>query len=86
MLRQELERVRPQLVPLQWKDGDNLIRILSISHRVLTEKERGTCIASVTLLIQEISDLRRSIRQCNRSIDNLQKRCASSLAMSIQKV
>lgn len=79
MLRQELERVRPQMVPRRWKDGESVRRILSISHRALTEKERAVCIASVMILLQEISDLRRSIRQCNRSISNLQRRCRSTV-------
>ena len=79
MLRQELERVRPRMVPLHWKHEENLLHILSISHRALTEEERGVCIASVMLLIEQITDLRRAIRQCNRAIDNLQKQCRSTV-------
>ena len=56
-----------------------MLQILSISHRALTDEERGVCIASVMLLIEQITDLRRTIRQCNRSIDNLQKQCRSTV-------
>ena len=79
MLRQELERVRPRMIPLRWKHVENMLQILSISHRALTDEERGVCIASVMLLIEQITDLRRTIRQCNRSIDNLQKQCRSTV-------
>ena len=78
MVRQELERVRPRMVPLRWKH-ERMLQILSISHRALTDEERGVCIASVMLIIEQITDLRRTIRQCNRSIDNLQRQCRSTV-------
>ena len=74
MLRCELERVRPPPVLRPRGAGDDVLRILATSRRPLTDMERGQCMASVMILMEEITRLRRSIRQCNRSITNAQKR------------
>ena len=72
MLRCELERMRPQRVPSRRTQGDNVLRLMGRSH--LTDSERGACIASVMLLLDEIGHLRRTLRQSDRSIRNAQKR------------
>ena len=71
--RELLERVHPPPVPCRRRQGNEVLCVLARS-RPLTDRERGMCMAYVTLLVEEIGDLRRSVRQSNRAITNAQKR------------